>query len=188
MTETETRSLRIVSRWNPEHVLYEGEGPRLKDLVATAVREGANLVGAYLGGADLGGAHLGGAYLGGAYLGGANLRGADLRGADLCEANLVGALLGGANGQKRLIRGLLGTGTLLAYSWTAYEMHDGETVLRYGCEEHDLSAWPDLLRGLCEKHERAKADQYESALMALIAFVGKLADLLELPPVEGEDD
>jgi hypothetical protein len=91
-----------IKSWVTGAVLYAGEAETLRDLVATAVKRGANLRDADLGDANLGGANLFGANLGGAYLrgadlGGANLRGADLRGADLVGANLRGADLGGAD-------------------------------------------------------------------------------------------
>src|SRR6185369_16497809 len=78
-------------------LLYEAEAASIGDLLALAVRDGANLRGANLRGADLGGANLRGANLSGADLGGANLGGANLRGADLGGANLYGAYLSGAN-------------------------------------------------------------------------------------------
>lgn len=59
--------------------------------------------------------------------------------------------------------------------WTALVMRDGSTRLRYGCEDHALTEWPALLRGLCEKHVEREADEYERDLTALIAFVGALA-------------
>jgi uncharacterized protein YjbI with pentapeptide repeats len=74
-------------------VLYAGEANTLRDLVATAVKCGANLGAADLRGADLGYADLRGANLRDANLGRANLRGADLGDADLGRANLGGANL-----------------------------------------------------------------------------------------------
>jgi uncharacterized protein YjbI with pentapeptide repeats len=99
-------TMKIVSRWNSDVVLYEGEANSLRDLVGMAIRSGADLSGANLSGADLSGANLSGAYLSranlsranlsGAYLSGANLSGADLSGADLSGAYLSGANLSGA--------------------------------------------------------------------------------------------
>ena len=60
-------------------ILYSG-GERLRDVVVSAVK----------GGADLRGADLRSAYLRGAYLRHAYLRGADLGGADLGGAKLIG--------------------------------------------------------------------------------------------------
>ena len=81
---------------------FEKENNTIKDTVAEAVKNGADLSCANLCDADLGGANLCDADLGGANLRGAdlcdaNLRGANLRGADLCGANLCGADLCGAN-------------------------------------------------------------------------------------------
>ena len=90
-------------------ILYSG-GERLRDVVVSAVKGGADLRGADLRSADLRradlrsadlrsadlrsaylrSAYLRGAYLFGAYLGGAYLRGADLGGADLRSAKLIG--------------------------------------------------------------------------------------------------
>jgi hypothetical protein len=91
----------IKNRWAGD-VLYSGEGETLREVVARAVGERADLSGAYLNGANLRGAnlrgaYLSGAYLNGAYLNGANLSGAYLNGAYLNGANLSGAYLGGAN-------------------------------------------------------------------------------------------
>ena len=54
-------------------LLYEAEAASIGDLLALAVRDGANLRGANLRGADLGGANLYGAYLSGANLSGATI-------------------------------------------------------------------------------------------------------------------
>ena len=75
---------------------FEKENNTIKDTVAEAVKNGANLCGAnlrdaYLRDANLCGADLRGANLFGADLCGANLCGADLRDADLCGADLCGA-------------------------------------------------------------------------------------------------
>ena len=85
----------------------EKENNTIKDTVAEAVKNdadlcdanlrGADLRGADLCDADLRGADLGGADLCGADLRDANLRGADLGGADLCDADLGGADLCGAD-------------------------------------------------------------------------------------------
>ena len=65
-------------------ILYSG-GERLRDVVVSAVKGGADLRGA-----DLRSAYLRGADLRGADLGGADLRSADLRSADLGGAKLIG--------------------------------------------------------------------------------------------------
>ena len=77
-------------------VIFEHEGPAIKDAVIAAVLAGANLAGADLTGAHLADAHLAGAHLAGAYLKGADLRGANLADADLTNANLADASLAGA--------------------------------------------------------------------------------------------
>jgi hypothetical protein len=97
--------LKIVSRWNPSIVLYEGEADTLKDLIGTAIKSGAYLTGADLRGADLTGADLTGAYLTGAYLTGADLTGAYLTGAYLTGAYLSGADLRGAYLTGAYLRG-----------------------------------------------------------------------------------
>ena len=87
----------IVPRFDREKTLYEGEAETLKDLVGTAVKNGADLSGADLFGADLFGADLSGADLRAADLSGADLRRADLSGADLSGANLSRADLSRAD-------------------------------------------------------------------------------------------
>ena len=137
---------------------------------------GADLRGAYLRGANLRRADFSGADLNGADLNGADLRGADLSGAYLCWAYLRGAYLRGAKVDGGPIAGIVGTDALLAYVWTAYRMEDGSVRLRYGCEEHDLAEWPDLVESLCEEH--AKDDErYPPALRALIGYVEGIADV-----------
>jgi len=69
---------KIVSRWDPSKIIYEGEAETLGALVGLAVANGANLSGANLSGADLRSADLSGADLSGANLSGADLRSADL--------------------------------------------------------------------------------------------------------------
>ncbi len=91
-------------------VLYSCGLATVKEAVAEAVGEGANLSGANLRGANLSGAYLSGADLRGANLSGADLRGAylsgaDLSGADLSGANLSGANLSGANLRGAYLRG-----------------------------------------------------------------------------------
>ena len=68
----------IVPRFDREKTLYEGEAETLKDLVGTAVKNGADLSGADLFGADLRRADLSGA----------NLSRADLSRADLSRATI----------------------------------------------------------------------------------------------------
>lgn len=45
--------MRIVSRWDPEKVLYEGEAESLRSLLEQADLTGADLTGADLTGANL---------------------------------------------------------------------------------------------------------------------------------------
>ncbi|MEZ4275907.1 MAG: pentapeptide repeat-containing protein [Nitrospirales bacterium] len=93
--------MKIINRYN-ESILWEGEAASIKEALALAIQQRANLRDANLRDADLGGANLRGANLRGANLrdadlGGANLRGANLRGANLRGANLRGANLRDAN-------------------------------------------------------------------------------------------
>jgi len=93
MSDTqEIQFISIVSRWNPEGILYRGQHATLREALLAAVASGA-----YLGGAYLSGANLRGADLSDADLSGANLRGADLSDADLSGADLSGADLSDAN-------------------------------------------------------------------------------------------
>jgi hypothetical protein len=83
-------------------MIYQGEAENLKDLLAVAVKSGANLRDANLWGTNLRGANLRDANLRGANFRGANLQGADLwgtnlQGADLRDANLRDANLWGTN-------------------------------------------------------------------------------------------
>jgi hypothetical protein len=105
---------KIKNRW-AGGVLYSGKGETLREVVARAVGERADLSGADLRcadlrgadlrGADLSGADLSGADLSGAYLRGADLRGAYLRGAHLRDADLRGADLSGADLRCADLRG-----------------------------------------------------------------------------------
>ena len=95
--------IRIVSRYDSHHVLYEHEAPEervasglaLRDALEAACRDGASLFGARLDVASLDGASLVGANLDGASLAGASLVGASLAGASLAGARLVGERLAG---------------------------------------------------------------------------------------------
>jgi hypothetical protein len=78
-------------------VIYSGEAATLMDLVAKAVKSGANLYGANMSGANMSRANLYGADLSGANLSRANMSGANLYGADLYGAILYGANLSRAN-------------------------------------------------------------------------------------------
>jgi hypothetical protein len=86
-------NLKIVSRWDSTHILYQALAESFVSLVQAAIKSSATLYGADLRGADLRGANLRGADLRGANLRGADLRGANLRGADLRGADLRGANL-----------------------------------------------------------------------------------------------
>jgi hypothetical protein len=101
---------KIVSRYNPEQILFSFEAETLKEAVVKAVAEKKDLSGAYISGADLSGtdlsdAVLSGADLSGAYISGADLSGADLSGADLSGADLRGAYLRGADLRGADLRG-----------------------------------------------------------------------------------
>ena len=78
-------------------VCFDAEAESFRELVAGAVKQGADLSRANLSGADLSGANLSRADLSRAYLSGAYLYGADLYGANLSGANLYGASLSRAN-------------------------------------------------------------------------------------------
>ena len=88
--------MKIVSRWDSDEVLWEGECDNVRDELVAAAKNGANLSRAYLSGANLNGANLSRAYLSRANLSRANLNGANLSGADLSGADLSGAYLTGA--------------------------------------------------------------------------------------------
>jgi len=93
--------IKIVSRWDSDKILFEGEFETLANALVEAASKRADLQGA-----DLQGAYLRGAYLQGADLRGVDLRGADLRGVDLQGADLRGADLQGADLQGADLRGV----------------------------------------------------------------------------------
>ena len=144
-------TIKIVHRYDSTRVLYEGEHETVRDAVAAAVKARANLAGA-------------------------NLAGASLGGACLAEANLDRAKINSGT-----VSALLATGTLKDYSWQAWRMEDGSTVLRVGCEERPLSEWEEHLPGICRHHEPSRADKYESAYRPLLAFVRALSEGKETP-------
>jgi hypothetical protein len=129
---------------------------------------GANLSGANLSRADLYGANLYGADLYGANLYGANLSRAKLSRAKLYGANLYGADLYGADlyGADRAINGFS-----LNYGWYAVKHLDGSIKLTFGCEEHNLEDWPNLVSELCFKYEEKNKEKYENILFALIDLI-----------------
>jgi hypothetical protein len=51
--------MKIISRYDAESVLWEGECDNVHEELVAAIKGGADLRGAYLRGADLGGAYLG---------------------------------------------------------------------------------------------------------------------------------
>jgi len=159
-------TIKIVHRYDSTRVLYEGEHETVRDAVEAAVKAQANLAGANLYGANLYGTNLAGA----------NLAGASLGGACLAEANLDRAKINSGT-----VSALLATGTLKDYSWQAWRMEDGSTVLRVGCEERPLSEWEEHLPGICRQHEPSRADKYESAYRPLLAFVRALSEGKETP-------
>ncbi len=117
---------KIVSRFDLNKVLYEGEADSLKDLIGTAVKKGADLRGAFLRGADLRGADLQGTYLRGADLRGADLRGADLRGADLQGYKIeTAAFLNG----------------LYSYVVIPFVTESDEKRIVMGCYNRSLAEW-----------------------------------------------
>ncbi len=128
-------TVNIVSRWNPQHVLFSTEVDanvpligRMKAAVKLAIVRGANL---------------GGAYLGDANLRGANLRGANLLDADLRDANLRGADLGdatirlscGREVKLRAERAILQIGPIGSEGGTLilYRAEDGAVYAQRGC-------------------------------------------------------
>ena len=172
--------MKIVSRWNADTVLWEGEAGSVKEAVYAALKGGADLRGADLGGAnlrganllgaDLLGADLRGADLGDANLLGANLLGADLRGADLGDANLLGANLGDANlrGAKNVrlptgetwdeyltitVPALLTAGGKLLESFSEHwQCHTWDNCpMAHAFNGHNLSDVPLLLRPRAEQ-------------------------------------
>jgi len=149
-------TVRIVHRYDSTRVLYEGEHETVRDAVEAAVKARANLAGANLYGTNLAGA---------------NLAGASLGGACLAEANLDRAKINSGT-----VSALLATGTLKDYSWQAWRMEDGSTVLRVGCEERPLSEWDEHLPGICRQHEPSRASEYEAAYRPLLAFVRALSE------------
>jgi hypothetical protein len=143
----------IKSRWTGA-VLYSGEGETLREVVARAVGERADLSGADLSGADLSGADLSGADLSGADLSGAYLSGANLSGADLS-----GAYLSGAEGLnpfrvQPLLWLLDQPGAIRAYKLVATDgkspIHDVKLTYEIGatCEEPEADTDPDELCGV----------------------------------------
>jgi len=147
-------TVRIVSHWDRERVLFECEAPadmasglRTRYALEKAVESRANLSGAYLSGA-----YLSGAYLSGAYLSGANLSGAYLSGAYLSGANLSGAYLSGANLSGAYLSGAYLSGakwrdgiTISKPPIQLFGLHWRVTILddhmQIGCELHKLSDW-----------------------------------------------
>ncbi|APB99053.1 hypothetical protein A4F89_06780 [Polynucleobacter asymbioticus] len=137
-------SIKIVSRWDSDKVLFEGNADSLKSLLEKAKKEGAYLVGADLEGADLRGADLEGAYLVGADLRGAYLRGADLRGAYLVGADLEGADLRGADLRGAKIDGEEITKTPLMIMGLTYWVLITEGYMRIGCKRYTHQEWAEF--------------------------------------------
>jgi uncharacterized protein YjbI with pentapeptide repeats len=86
-----------IKSWKDESILYAGEAETLKDLVNTAVKNRASLVGARLDGARLDGARFDGASFVGASFVGASFDGARFDGASFVGASFVGASFVGAS-------------------------------------------------------------------------------------------
>ena len=125
-----------IKSWITGRIIAEGRpGQTLADLVATKVREGADLTGAYLTGADLTGADLTGA----------DLTGADLTGADLTGAYLKGADLTGADGTRYVLVGdrpFLQLGPLGSrLAWLRLWITDQGPRVRAGCFWGTLDAF-----------------------------------------------
>jgi uncharacterized protein YjbI with pentapeptide repeats len=90
-------SMRIVSWYKSDKVVYESGKESIRDAVIEAVKKESSLMNADLRNAHLRDADLAAAILGGADLRDADLQGANLQGANLRDANLAGANLRGAN-------------------------------------------------------------------------------------------
>ena len=132
-------NIKIVSRWNSDQILFEGDEESLKDLLVKAAATGANLIDADLRGANLIDADLRGANLSGADLRGANLidaylRGANLRGANLIDADLSGAKIDGEELTKEplMIQGL------------CYWILITEGYMRIGCKRYTHQEWAEF--------------------------------------------
>ena len=128
---------------------------RRADLRGADLREadlrGANLRGADLWGADLRGADLWGANLREADLWGADLRRANLREANLQEANLRRANLWEAN--------LWGADSLKFFQWGKHTaFFDNHSMIRIGCENHDISYWQQNFEAIGKKNDYGKIE------------------------------
>jgi hypothetical protein len=164
-------------------------------LLEDAILSGADLTGADLTGADLTTANLKGATLlesrlksarlRGANLTGAYLAGADVTGADLSGARLRRSCLAGTNFDKANltcarttageVHGVLATGCLLGYRWTAFLMADGSRRLHYGCEEYSLAYWRKTAKKLARRHfSEGDVPRYTHAILTLVDFVERL--------------
>ena len=127
-------TVKIVSRWNSERVLFECEVPdgiesglAMRHALEKAVESGANLSDAYLRGANLSGANLSGA----------NLSGANLSGAYLSGANLSGANLSGAKWHN----GHPITRIPLMVQGLRWSVEIADAHMKIGCQVHSLADW-----------------------------------------------
>ena len=107
-------NIKIVSRWDSERVIYEGDAESLKNLLVKALNEGANLSDANLSDA--------------------NLSNADLIGANLSDANLSGAKIDGEQITKAplMIKGL--------HYWVLIT----EGFMRIGCKRFTHQEWSEF--------------------------------------------
>ena len=147
-------TVKIVSRWNSERVLFECEVPdgiesglAMRHALEKAVESGANLSGANLSDACLSGANLSDAYLRDAYLSGANLSGANLRDANLSDAYLSGAYLRDANLSGANLSGAKWhnghpiTRIPLMVQGLRWSVEIADAHMKIGCQVHSLADW-----------------------------------------------
>ena len=127
--------MKILSRWDANTILWEGEAGTLGAAVIAALKSGANLRDADLGDADLRGANLGDA----------NLYGANLRGANNVR------LPTGETWDEYLtvtVPALLTAGGKSLESFAEhFQCHDWNNCpMAHAFDGHDLNAVPMLLR------------------------------------------
>lgn len=185
--------MKILRRYD-NAVAYGDDNESIRETLAAAVADHADLIGADLRGADLGGANLGGAYLGGAdlrdaYLIGADLRGANLIGANLGDANLRSANLGDANlGDANLgganlggVDAVIDAGT--PNGWRAIGwLRDGVLSIRMGYHDKRIDEARIYLR---EGHQEW-ADRQE--IPAAITYIETIARLRDWPIESNEQE
>jgi hypothetical protein len=151
---------------------YEKENATIKEAVAQAVKEGADLEGADLEGANLEGADLRGANLRGADLRGANLRGAYLRGANLEGADLYGADLYGADlrGAKNKEQAYLP----MFCKWSNAIIGD---KIKIGCKEKTIEEWDSFFASDKTYQTDRKTRDFKQIQAVFLAYKAYLTHL-----------